>query len=175
MANQIINLNSTTPPTPAGKSTVYFQSDYGTPIANTSAYVDSNAAFIYTGLLSGIPATATVGHIAFITDAAAGYNIYVATAPNTWVQQSVNSIPGGSNTDIQVNVSGVLGGFSSLTFDHATQVLNLAGTIVATAPNNVVTPFSFTSYSNTQSRALFVQGGYIGTATAPTSFYYGVD
>src|ERR1019366_6396817 len=91
MANQIINLNSTTPPTPAGKSTVYFQSDYGTPIANTSAYVDSNAAFIYTGPLSGIPATATVGQVAFITDAAPGQNIYVATAINTWTQSGTTA------------------------------------------------------------------------------------
>lgn len=38
MANQIINLNSTVPATPVGGTSILFQSDFGSPTANTSAY-----------------------------------------------------------------------------------------------------------------------------------------
>jgi hypothetical protein len=40
--------------------------------------------FVYIGVLSGLPATATVGQLAFVTNAAAGQNIYECTATNTW-------------------------------------------------------------------------------------------
>ena len=55
------------------------------------------AGFVYTGVLSGIPATCTVGQIAFITDATAGQNQYNCTATNTWTQ-NLNSGTGGANT-----------------------------------------------------------------------------
>lgn len=48
----------------------------------------SASAFTYTGVLSGIPATCTVGQIAFITDATAGQNIYECASTNVWTQQT---------------------------------------------------------------------------------------
>lgn len=44
--------------------------------------------FVYSGALSGIPATCTSGKdISFITDATAGQNLYYCTASNTWTQE----------------------------------------------------------------------------------------
>ncbi len=52
--------------------------------------------FVYTGILATIPATCTVGQIAFITNAAAGQNIYECAATNVWTQQ-LNSGAGGAS------------------------------------------------------------------------------
>lgn len=56
-----------------------------------STFIGSSSAassgFTYTGALSGIPATCTVGNLAFITDATAGQNIYECASTNTWTQQ----------------------------------------------------------------------------------------
>lgn len=49
--------------------------------------------FVYVGTLAGIPATATVGQLAFITDAIPGRNIFEATAPNVFTQQSSGALP----------------------------------------------------------------------------------
>jgi hypothetical protein len=58
----------------------------------TTLSVDSTQVpFVYTGALSGIPATCTVGQIAFITDATAGQNQYNCTATNTWTQNTGGS------------------------------------------------------------------------------------
>ena len=56
-----------------------------------------SGGFVYTGLLASIPATCTVGQVAFITDATAGQNQYNCTATNTWTQ-NLNSGSGGANT-----------------------------------------------------------------------------
>lgn len=42
---------------------------------------------VYKGALSGIPATCTIGQLAFITDASSTQKIYACTATNTWTQQ----------------------------------------------------------------------------------------
>lgn len=60
----------------------------------------SGAGFVYTGVLSGIPATCTTGQIAFITDATAGQNIYECKPTNTWTQQ-LNSGGGGATSGLQ--------------------------------------------------------------------------
>ncbi len=58
----------------------------------TTLSVDSTQVpFVYTGALSGIPATCTVGQIAFITNATAGQNQYNCTATNTWTQNTGGS------------------------------------------------------------------------------------
>ena len=56
-----------------------------------------SGGFVYTGVLSTIPATCIVGQIAFITDATAGQNQYNCTATNTWTQ-NLNSGSGGAST-----------------------------------------------------------------------------
>lgn len=56
-----------------------------------------SGGFVYTGVLSGLPATCTVGQIAFITNATAGQNQYNCTATNTWTQ-NLNSGAGGAST-----------------------------------------------------------------------------
>ena len=63
------------------------------------------AGFSYTGALSGIPATCTVGQIAFITDATPGQNQYNCTATNTWTQ-NLNSGVGGASVHLD-NLSAV--------------------------------------------------------------------
>jgi hypothetical protein len=50
-----------------------------------------SGGFVYIGVLSGIPATCTVGQTAFITNATAGDNVYLCTATNTWTQQTGSS------------------------------------------------------------------------------------
>jgi hypothetical protein len=62
-----------------------------------SSPAQSAAAFVYSGVLAGIPATCTVGQLSFITDATAGQQIYECSAPNTWTQQ-LNSGAAGANT-----------------------------------------------------------------------------
>lgn len=56
-----------------------------------------SGGFVYTGVLSGLPATCTVGQIAFVTNATAGQNQYNCTATNTWTQ-NLNSGAGGAST-----------------------------------------------------------------------------
>lgn len=71
---------------------------------NGTPTVASGTGFVYIGVLSGIPATCTVGQISFITDATAGQNIYECTATNTWTQQ-LNSGAGGASTALDNLVS----------------------------------------------------------------------
>ena len=80
------NINSATP--------------VGTPSAPVFVGGAGSGGFVYTGVLSGIPATCTVGQESFITDATAGQQIYECSATNTWTQQ-LNSGSSGSaaNTD----------------------------------------------------------------------------
>ena len=53
-----------------------------------SVFPPAPGGFVYTGPLSDIPATCTVGQLAFITDATAGKNQYNCTAANTWTQNA---------------------------------------------------------------------------------------
>lgn len=57
----------------------------------------SAVGFVYIGLLAGIPATCTVGQVAFITNATAGQNQYNCTSTNVWTQ-NLNSGSGGAST-----------------------------------------------------------------------------
>lgn len=59
------------------------------------------AAFVYTGVLSGIPATCTVGQTAFITNATAGQNQYNCTATNIWTQNLNSETPASPGAAIQ--------------------------------------------------------------------------
>lgn len=56
-----------------------------------------SGGFIYTGVLSGLPATCSVGQVAFITNATPGQNQYNCTSTNTWTQ-NLNSGAGGAST-----------------------------------------------------------------------------
>jgi len=47
----------------------------------------SGTGATYVGVLSGIPATCTLGQYALITDATVGEQFYTCTATNTWIQQ----------------------------------------------------------------------------------------
>lgn len=74
----------------------------------------SGAAFVYKGILSGIPSTCNLGDIAFITDATAGQNIYECKPANTWTQQlnsggAVSSVFGrtGAVTGQSADYSGI--------------------------------------------------------------------
>ncbi len=68
----------------------FAQTPLPSPI-NSGGGGGSGQGFVYTGALSGIPATCTVGQIAFITDASAGSNIYECASTNTWTQQTVGA------------------------------------------------------------------------------------
>src|ERR1700688_1878860 len=105
-----INFSDLTPSAPAGSTNVKWQCDGNVPI-NISAYIPAGSIsnFVYIGPLSGIPVTATVGQLAFITDAIAGQNIYEATATNVFTQQ-LAGIPAGPSTSIQSNNGGIFGG-----------------------------------------------------------------
>lgn len=65
----------------------------------------SSGGFTFTGLLSNLPATCTVGQVAFVTNATPGQNIYECAATNTWTQQ-LNSGAGGASTALD-NLSAV--------------------------------------------------------------------
>lgn len=71
----------------------------GAQAANTYNILDtpSGGGFVYTGVLAGLPATCTVGQVAFITNATPGQNQYNCTATNTWTQ-NLNSGSGGAST-----------------------------------------------------------------------------
>lgn len=56
-----------------------------------------SGGFVYTGVLASIPATCTIGQVAFITDVTPGQNQYNCTATNTWTQ-NLNSGSGGAST-----------------------------------------------------------------------------
>src|SRR5271165_3529779 len=74
-------------------------------IVNNGGSSGGAGGFIYTGVLSGIPATCTIGQVAFITDATPGQNQYNCTATNTWTQ-NLNSGSAGANQAIS-NLSAV--------------------------------------------------------------------
>jgi hypothetical protein len=67
-----------------------------------SAGTGATPAFVFIGLLANIPATCSVGQIAFVTNATAGQNIYECASANTWTQQ-LNSGGGGGGINITVN------------------------------------------------------------------------
>lgn len=58
-----------------------------------------SGGFVYIGNLAGLPATCTVGQVAFVTDATAGQNQYNCTATNVWTQ-NLNSGTGGANINL---------------------------------------------------------------------------
>lgn len=66
----------------------------------------STNGFVFQGVLASIPATCTVGNLAFITNATAGQNIYVCSATNTWTQVS----GGGSSTPTGTGFVHITGG-----------------------------------------------------------------
>lgn len=88
-------------PTTCNVGQVYFQTTtatvglYQCAVANT--WTLSGGGFAFTGVLASIPATCSVGQLAFITNATAGQNIYECAATNTWTQQ-LNSGAGGAST-----------------------------------------------------------------------------
>lgn len=93
----------------------------------------STNGFVFQGVLASIPATCTVGNLAFITDASAGGNIYVCSSTNTWTQVTGGGggSPGGSNTQVQFNDSGSFGGNVGLTFTKASGNLTIGGQIAS--------------------------------------------
>lgn len=52
--------------------------------------------FTYTGVLSGLPATCTVGQLAFVTNATPGQQVYMCSATNVWTQQLNSGAAGAS-------------------------------------------------------------------------------
>lgn len=80
------------------------------------------SGFVFTGLLANIPATCTVGDLAFITNVTSGQNIYECATTNIWTQQ-LNSGAGGAsialdnlgsvniNTSLQAQTGVNLGSF----------------------------------------------------------------
>lgn len=56
------------------------------PAGATGATGAAGPGFVYTGVLSGMPGTCTVGQLAFITNATAGQQIYECSATNVWTQ-----------------------------------------------------------------------------------------
>ncbi len=65
----------------------YYCSATNTWTASGSGGGGSGTGAVYVGVLSGIPATCTVGQYAIITDATVGMGLYFCTATNTWTQQ----------------------------------------------------------------------------------------
>lgn len=99
----------------------------------------SSTGFTYTGVLSGIPATCSVGQISFITNAVAGQNIYNCTTLNTWTAQS----GGGGGSCGTLTVSQILfgtglttcGTSANLTWDNVNNLLSVGGGISVTGTN----------------------------------------
>ena len=83
----------------------------------TNNKAGTGGGFVYTGGLAGIPATCTVGQLSFITDAAAGRNVYECSSTNTWTQQAVGGggagNPAAPVNAVQFNSAGVFGGNSN--------------------------------------------------------------
>jgi uncharacterized protein YqgV (UPF0045/DUF77 family) len=68
------------------------------------------SSFKYMGALAGIPATCSVGDIAFITNATAGQNPYYCTALNTWTQATGG---GGGVGTVNAGTAGHLGYYAT--------------------------------------------------------------
>jgi hypothetical protein len=92
----------------------------------------SVSTFVYIGPLVGIPATATVGQLAFITDATPGRNIYEATAPNVFTQQLSGILPSFGTYTMSVS-----GGVTSAT-NNVTGSVDFSGTDAAVVINAVI-------------------------------------
>jgi len=89
----------------------------------------SNSVSLNSVTVSGGANLGNVGNIT-ITGGSSGYILSTNGSGNlSWVAQS--STPGGSNTEVQFNDNGSLGGVANLTYNKATDVLSVTGEIIA--------------------------------------------
>ena len=89
----------------------------------------SNSVSLNSVTVSGGANLGNVGNIT-ITGGSSGYILSTNGSGNlSWVAQS--STPGGSNTQVQFNDSGSLGGVANLTYNKVTDVLSVTGEIIA--------------------------------------------
>jgi hypothetical protein len=102
--------------------------------ANAPTLPSTNGTYVYVGPLSGIPATCTVSQLSFITDAAAGQNVYLCTTTNTWTQQSGGGgggNPAGNVGDLQTKATSTTFGASHINDSNgamiASESLSIAG------------------------------------------------
>lgn len=127
----------------------------------------SAATFVFTGVLASIPATCTVGQLAFITNATAGQNIYECASTNAWTQQlaaSGTGTPGGAGTALQYRVNGTtFGGVLGSTVDNT---IPGAGVNIA----QVALSQTWTSSDNAHSLHLLEPTATFNGATQPNTF-----
>ena len=89
----------------------------------------SNSVSLNSVTVSGGANLGNVGNIT-ITGGSSGYILSTNGSGNlSWVAQS--STPGGSNTEVQFNDNGSLGGVANLTYNKVTDVLSVTGEIIA--------------------------------------------
>lgn len=156
----------------------------GALVANAVPILDANSfhATLYTSNFSiqtsgaiSTPAITAINATSNSTQLGLNANTELTT---TWAIQNyvsgkiaaVSGSPGGSNTQIQYNNSGVFAGAASFTFDQAAVVLAIGNTTVNTTVNS-------TSFSGTANNASFlltktwVAPGAIGSTTANTGAF----
>jgi hypothetical protein len=124
------------PNPPAGKSTLFVDTNGNFNVLNSNGgYGSFNGSFVAIGNVD----LGTVGNI-FIADGANGQVLksYGANGHVYWGDDSAT--PGGSNTQIQFNDAGALGGNTGFTFDKTSGVLSVTGNI--SAGNVTATTFS---------------------------------
>ena len=115
------------PNPPAGKSTLFVDTNGNFNVLNSNGgYGSFNGSFVAIGNVDLGP----VGNI-FIGNGANGQVLksFGANGHVYWATDSAT--PGGTNTQIQFNDSGNLGGNTGFTFDKATGVLSVTGNISA--------------------------------------------
>ena len=118
--------------------------------------------FVYVGPLSGIPATATVGQLAFITDAVAGQNIYEAASTNTFTQQVTAT---GSISAVQsLDVSTFAGADLGAQINAAQATAPAAGCILDC--RNIASPQNLSTAVNITGPHRILAAGLIVTQTA---------
>ena len=115
------------PNPPAGKSTLFVDTNGNFNVLNSNGgYGSFNGSFVAIGNVD----LGAVGNI-FIADGANGQVLksYGANGHVYWDTDSAT--PGGSNTQIQFNDAGSLGGNTGFTFDKTTGALSITGNISA--------------------------------------------
>jgi hypothetical protein len=124
------------PNPPAGKSTLFVDTNGNFNVLNSNGGFGSfNGSFVAIGNVD----LGNVGNI-FIADGANGQVLksFGANGHVYWGDDSAT--PGGSNTQIQFNDAGSLGGNTGFTFDKTSGVLSVTGNV--TAGNVTATTFS---------------------------------
>jgi hypothetical protein len=142
------NINVTVEPnditfTPTDINLSIFSS--GSPVAGGSS---GQLQYNNGGVLGGVANTSVASGTLTFTNLAnvkinGGVNGYVLQTDGTgnlgWTAQTGggggNGVPGGANTQIQYNDSGLFGGFAGFTFNETTGNVNIPNSVVATSGN----------------------------------------